>query len=264
MRILIICTNYNTYDKEEQYFQSIYHAAELANVTVDVLVGDNSNPVQERKYEYDNVQVKSFVTNDNLGYFGGIIYAIRVSEVSLAEYNYVILSNVDLCVSKDFFQVLINNEYSEKIGCIAPAIYSMDTQNDRNPKMINRPSKKRLEVIRIMYKYPLLFTIYKNYFRRSKKNADQIMSMKIYAPHGSFMIFTPCAFPFLSKMNFGAFMFCEEIFIGENMNKHGLDVYYDPSLKVIDSDHESTKKIKKKRLYKWNVDALSYILKEFY
>lgn len=264
MRILILCTNYNTYEKAERYIDSVIKSAGKAGAIVDILVGDNSDPVKDISIKNTNCALEVIKTYSNLGYFGGITYAIKHSKISLKEYDYIILSNVDLIVSEDFFTVLSDNKYRKNVGCIAPSIYSLDTHNDRNPKMTARPSKRRLIVLRFMYQFPILFTTYVKYFRRKRVSDISLTPRVIYAPHGSFMVFTSAAADFLQNMTFGAFMFCEEIFIGENMNRLQLQVLYDPTLKVIDSDHESTKRVKKNTIYKWNVDALSFILNEYY
>lgn len=78
------------------------------------------------------------------------------------------------------------------------------------------------------------------------------------------MLFTQAFCDFLQEMNFPTFMFCEELFIAENLRKMGLKTIYKPQLIVNDIDHVSTSKMKSSFYFKCNYESLNMILKEYY
>lgn len=272
MKTVIFCVNYNSYKELKNYMYSIegafYRNEKVRNMedSVTVIIIDNSQEYQEYKYQ-GPIDVQCFHTNENLGYFGGVRYGIRSSKLNLIEYDFIIISNVDLILSEDFFLQLYNERYDENIGCIAPSIISKYEKVNRNPKVLTRYSKRKLEILRAMNKYPILMQIYSRYFHassRSKVESQTLADMDIYAAHGSFMIFTNKSAAFLQNMKFLSFMFCEELFIAEELRNMGLRTVYKPQIKVVDIDHVSTSKMKSDFYYKCNYESLNMILGEYY
>ena len=74
----------------------------------------------------EEVQVDTFVANnteaDNPGYFGAVKKLMQ--DVDVAEYDYAIVSNVDLTLAEDFFINLAAYDCPEDTGWIAPRIWS--------------------------------------------------------------------------------------------------------------------------------------------
>ena len=65
-------------------------------------------------------------------------------------------------------------------------------------------------------------------------------------------------------MDYPCFLFGEEIYLAEHLRKRGLKTYYDPNLKVYDSDHVSTGKMKSKAYYQYNYKSIDMLLKEYF
>ncbi len=269
-KILIICVNYNSYNELSEYLKTIdrssSHTKEVASI--DVYVADNTvenfKKIDISPYQCINITVKPF--HENLGYLGGVNKVIESNKISdLKIYDYVIISNVDLFMSEHFLEILLNNNYDSQIGWITPRIISLQDKNDKNPRMINRPSLLKMKFILFLYKYSYLFYFYKkilHHFARKKKttNTNEI----IYAGHGSFMIFTKSFFKVVDNIRFDSFLYAEEIFFAELIRKTNLKVFYDRSIFINDIEHISTKKIKRIAWYKMNQDSIRMLIERFW
>ena len=268
MKVIIFCVNYNSYDELNVYLDSIELATNVLEKTDDITVciADNSIKVKELDTsKYNQITVKQYITNQNLGYFGGIMHLRDELINELDDFNYFVISNVDLKLKNDFFLKLKKEVIAEDIGCIAPSIYSIAEGIDRNPKVINRYELKKLKILRLMYKYPIINQVYTKIFY--KKRRDKIQNYPngyIYAPHGSFILFTNAARQFIKDLKYPVFLFGEEIYIAEKLDEMHLKVYYNNNLIVEDMDHVSTGKMKSKEYYKYNYLSIDMIIKEFY
>jgi len=243
-RIAIFCVSYNSDKELEQYQSSLVKAASKAadQVTLDIFVARNTR-------------------DDNPGYFGGI--KREMDKVDVTVYDYCILSNVDLMVDEDFFERLATYDCTVNIGWIAPRIWSNAEQRDRNPKILNRYSLRKLQILRTFYQFPILDTLYTKTLYRKKK-FESHPAGDIYAGHGSFIILTKRYFERYGKINYPVFLFCEEIYLAEQCLKAGLRVTYVPDIKVTDTEHASTGKMGHHFYCRCNYEAMQYIIREFY
>lgn len=263
MKILIVCVNYNSYSELEKYLGSIDMAAMMERDTmVDVVVVDNSPVKRSIETErYGNILVR-VENNDNLGYLGGASSVINKIDVN--KYDYVAISNVDLTLQNNFFQKLEEIKNNDNIAWIAPRIYSRTENRDRNPKVLERYSKRRLKLIYYMYKIPVLYYLYMFSAYKRKKVIVHPEERKIYAGHGSFMLLTNRFLSLVKKIEYPVFLFGEELFIAELCREYGMDVKYTPSVVVNDCEHISTSRMKKSYYFKCNQEAIRYIINKFY
>lgn len=263
--ILIVSVNYNSYKELDVYLHSIEKAVSktLINCEVDVYVADNSS----RKEVVDISSYCNFELNiiplKNLGYFGGAFHIIN-NLVDISVYNYVIISNVDVSLSTEFFNKLLFRSFSKDVAWIAPSIYSTDEHRDRNPKIVYRYSKKRLSFIYCMYKFPFLHALYQFTLYKRKKIRYNNSEKNIYAGHGSFIVLTEYFFNKFPKLNYPIFLFGEELFLAELIQEGKMRVVYIPDIQILDGEHVSTSKMKHGLYYKCNKEAIQYILKTFY
>ena len=264
IKVLIVAVNYNSYKELTNYLASIDKSVKgLDGVKVDVLVADNSNGkkcIVSTKYENIRVELYNF---ENLGYLGGASAVIN-NLPDVEDYDYVAISNVDLQISDNFFQVLKEIKTDDETALIAPQIYSHDEDRDRNPKVISRYSKRKLKMLYYMYKYPILFYLYTATAYKRKKLAPKYGEMDIYAGHGSFMLLTRNFFHKYKKIEYPIFLFGEELFLAELIREKGMKVRYVPSLRLEDNEHVSTSRMKKKFYFKCNTESIKYILDTFY
>lgn len=232
--------------------------------SLTVLVADNTS--ERKKIEMElRFQLVFVTTGGNLGYFGGVTYAIKNSHVELNDADFIYISNVDLTMNNDFFEIIESETFDKDIGCIAPTIYSKSERKNRNPKIIKRPTKKKMNFLCLMYRFPIIYQLYKRllYSKRKEKLQERNDGI-IYAPHGSFMIFQNSFSSFLKKMEYPMFLFGEEIYIAENLRMQNLRTLYYSKLRIEDSDHVSTSKLKSRAFYRYNYESLMYLTKEFF
>lgn len=262
MKLLIVCVNYNSYESLTDYLESLDKSLEnLSDIKVDVFIADNSTEKQNFDFSAKNFTYKLF-SFPNLGYFGGAFEIINTLKPS--EYKYTIISNVDVKFDKNAISELVNFPIDEKIAWVAPKIYSLLKNKDNNPQRLNRCSKKKLLLLLIMYKLPFLCNLYKKTFYNRKRKTDVCESgSKIYCGHGSVIILTSKFFENYQNVKYPIFLYGEEIFLAELIMKKNLEVVYYPEIIFYDDEHVSTKKLGK-NYFKFNFNAIKYILKEFY
>lgn len=264
MKVIIFCINYNSYSELDYYLKSLECSDEKNGVELTVVVVDNSEKPEIINTNY-SFEIINLVTNKNLGYFGGAIYGIENCKKNVSDYDYSIISNVDLSVAPDFLNKLQSIAIPDDIGCIAPKIFSSGENRNRNPKVIDRYNAKKLKVLRLMYRIPVLYYLYTTmFFANRRKKVENTTREIIYAAHGSFMIFTKKFSEFIQHMNYPVFMFGEEIFIAENLRRMDLKTIYKPELVVHDQDHVSTGKMKSNFYFKCNYKAMDMLIKEYF
>lgn len=257
--IAIYCVTYNSYNALYNFLVSLDNLTK-GDFSLMVFIADNSDKnTQQISYTPYNYELKTFTIGKNLGYFGAINYLMQ--RESPLNYDFSIISNVDLTLDKDIFVELSKKD--EDVAWIAPQIYSNVEQRDRNPKIINRYPKKKLSILKILFHYPLLYNIYTRTLYNRKKFL-RYNKRRIYAGHGSFIILTKKYFNTCGIIDYPIFLFCEEIYLGEQCYRNEMTVMYDPLLVVYDTEHVSTGQFKSKQYCKYNYEAIKYILKTFY
>lgn len=263
MKVFIVCVNYNSYKELKGFLDSLNESAKLAsNVQVDVGIADNSTkPETVDLSNYNNLNA-TLHKYDNLGYFGGASAIINTTE-DIRQYDYVIISNVDVLFEKDTLLQLKSVSISDDMAWLAPSIYSSKYQRDLNPNIINRYSGWKLRVLRMTY-YRFLYRLYENVVYSRKKTNVEHSKMDIYAGHGSFIMLTKNFFKHYQQINYPVFLYCEELFLAELILRKNLKVVYDPSVKVETIGGVSTSKMPSKSFFTYNRVAIDYILKTFY
>lgn len=243
-RIAVYCVTFNSDGELERYKASLRKAEEKTGgqVKVDIFVSKNTK-------------------DDNPGYFGGIRRAMFQSDLNI--YDYAIISNVDLTVEEDFFEKLAAYDCQDDTGWIAPQIWSAEEGRDRNPKILHRYPLKKLKLLRTIFQFPHVWRI-KHYISSRQKKWVSHPAGEIYGGHGSFIILTKRYLERCGVVNYPVFLFCEEIWLAEQCRKEGLTVIYEPSLKVNDSEHASTGRMKLSYYCLLNEEALTYVMNKFY
>jgi GT2 family glycosyltransferase len=230
-------------------------------VAVEVVTIDNSVPTEVINYVPEGFVLHTLASGENKGYFGAV--TLGMEQFSPKGFDFVIISNVDVVMDKDFFAQLINSDVDDNTGWIAPQIYSDTEHRDRNPKIMRRYAKRKLQIMKIKFRFPLVNWVYNHTLYKSKKLVSHKRG-EIYAGHGSFIILTRHFFKACGIINYPVFLFCEEIYLGELCQQHGLKVVYEPSIRITDAEHASTGTFRRSKYCRFNYQALSYILKTYY
>ena len=274
MKVLFVPVNYNSYDALETYIASVGKALEVAadpTIEVKIHVADNST---SQKAEANNCPVSSVHYQlshyDNPGYLPAALKTVYSEDY--ASYDYIIISNVDVTLDDTFLTALRDLKADADAVWIAPFIWSPSEQRDVNPKILERYTKKRLRLLRLLFACPPLYYLYTRTLYRRKVSKSEECGVRsedykyknIYAGHGSFMIFRPDIFLQEPKLDYPVFLFCEEIYMAEMALRIGKKVTHCPSVKVWDKEHASTGLMNLWRYCKYNHDALSYIIRTFY
>jgi len=265
-KICFICVNYNSYVELKNYIGSIITAKIKTSfdLKIDVLIADNSEKHETILFDNENdVTIQHIFNIKNTGYLGGVKDAISKSRIELKKYDFVIISNVDVIISSNFFEELVTVE-SDNIFWIAPSIFSLKEKKDRNPKIITRPTKLKMYLLYLMYRFPLIYGFVVKFTYKNKKVPTLTVSNYIYAGHGSFMIFTKLFINEALHFDYPCFLFGEEIFFAELITQKKGNVVYAPNICIHDVDHISTGELKRKSFYKYNYDSIRYLIKEYY
>ncbi|ROT09971.1 hypothetical protein [Lepagella muris] len=268
MKVLFLCVNYNSYSHLVTFLNTIDQSLDAIgnqNVNVSICIGDASDMKRSIEYIPENFELFSFPI-DNLGYFGGVNWLVnKIGKKYINEQDLVIISNVDLTISSDFFSQLssIYLKYN-KYAWIAPQIYSNAENRDKNPKILIRPSLNKMKALKLMYRFPVIHRLYEKTLYKRKKLRPKFSAIEIYAGHGAFIILTKEFFEKGGKIEYPIFLFGEEQYLAEEIQRIGMKVIYEPSLKIMDEEHASTGKMKRGSYYEYNYQAIKYILDTYY
>ena len=262
MKVLILAISYNSNEALNNFLDSIEIAMENnSDVDLKVIVGDHSeNNCFCLSKRYNTFEC-NIIGQENVGYFGGIAKLLEKEEAS--NYDYVIISNVDVELAEDFFFRLNNKKYNCKIAWIAPLIWSSSEKRNRNPFLVDRYSFCKILLLCIMYKVCFLHKLYTMTLYKTKRYRSN-EAKYIYAGHGSFIILTKAFFQNYSNIAYPMFLYGEEIYLAELIREKFLLVYYDKDIGVKTIDHVSTGKMKSKFYYECNYKSLVYLIDKFY
>jgi hypothetical protein len=87
---------------------------------------------------------------------------------------------------------------------------------------------------------------------------------KIYAPHGSCLVFKDAYFNLGGTLDLPNFLFGEEIHVAENAARLGLDVVYDPELVINDFEHASVGFFVSPKINRYYRESVQAIMKQYY
>lgn len=273
---LLICVNYHC-EKDVQSF--VYEVSQQQEVNLPEIIIINNNELEENNNALDCLSSKHnnvivYHGKENRGYYGGASWALNNYLTENALPDWVIVSNPDIRFEDCFFFSNLKTLHKEFSGAvIAPSIISLRFGGDQNPYFKQKPSRMKnrfntfvLKYLFIAYTYELAAILKRKMIKvfRINKGSEKISKdcTNIYAPFGAFIIFSNKYFKCGGTLNYGAFLFGEEIFVAETAKKLGLNILHDPQLRVIHSGHMTTK-ISKKR-FKQQYEAAKFCREEYY
>ncbi len=275
--ILIIGVIYNTYQETLRYLNS------LALVTAEnivLILTDNSDIVQPPDF-LSKIKDYPFLhylkPGKNLGYFRGAQEGLNYYLQKHPSYpGWILVTNVDIVFTPQFFQRLTQLNHQQNLGIVAPSIISQKWNTDYNPKILMRYSKRKLLFFRLLYSCFLFHNLYllagyskkwgRGLRRREKSVAEYpvLKGRKIYAPHGSCLVFKNNYFTLGGTLGLPNFLFGEEIFVAETAVRLGLDVIYDPGMVIHDYEHASIGFFVTPVINKHYRESINAILERYY
>lgn len=184
----------------------------------------------------------------NLGYLGAAKFGLgRYLAQGQTLPDWVIVSNPDIIIEDRQFLEKLGRLDPSSAGVIAPRIVVPALNLNQNPFMRERPGKLKRWTMRV-HAHDYFVSVVWDWLSRAKRGLRSRLARKrpevsaagpIYAPHGSFMIFSRKYFEAGGYLDDQLFLYGEEIAVGELCRELGLPVIYDPTLSVIHNEHQS-------------------------
>ncbi len=263
MKIGFVFTNYNN----SHYTRDVIHSITLSKYYVDsyIVVVDNKSETDEiellKIIERDYPSVKIIYNEENSGYFKGLNIGIEYLREKYSELNHLVIGNNDLFFPPDFIDTLYSNRsLFEKFPVISPDLLTLDGVH-QNPHVIDKISKKR-EIIYDLYYSNYFLSVVIGYIAKiTKRFTDRLdeeqfeIAQTIHQGYGACYILGPLFFEHFSLLWAPTFLMGEEFFLSKQLEKNGMKVYYEPSIKVNHHDHATMGKLPSKKLWKISKDS---------
>lgn len=270
MRILYIAVNYGTSAHAQRFVECVAQSSQGARL---ILV-DNTEAELRQPLIVEpalNGVVHYCPTPENLGYFGGARYGASTPMARDFGADWVVVSNVDLTFDAASLRDVLAKHDTRKVGIVAPAIVSGSLSENLNPFMEARPTRARMYAYKHIFRWYAGFVCYewlsRVVRRRSWQSAgrdDAGAERAIYAPHGSFMIFSREFFRRGGSLDHSPFLFCEEITIGERAQSMSLPVLYCPTIRMTHEQHASISKLPGRAHHRLVSAAVSHVTDTYF
>ena len=271
MSILIITVNYKDSKPTENLINSIINCkirSTLKIVIIDNESSEDSLLSLNMIKKTTNLDIEIIRSNKNTYYWGGINLGIKKYNNDKKDYNWIIACNNDIEFNDNSFFEKLNEIKQNSYSIIAPQIISSLTKKDLNPFMI-KP---------IPFIYNIYYSLYYLNFFTSKiihkighlvklikfsSSINYNSSKKIYAAHGSCMIFKTNFFSDGGYLDTGFTMYGEEVSTAEIAKKLNSLIYYIPCLSIIHNEHQSTRKSSIKNNFLHSKETYYYLKKKY-
>lgn len=273
-KALIITVNFRQEDCTQQF---LYSASRLESFArCNVLIVDNHSEdgsisrIRQAISKFRNVEL--LPSPQNRGYFGAARWALDKYLEHHCLPGWVAVCNNDIEFYDSLFLVKLFEKDPASAGVIAPSIISGVTGCDANPSIRKRPSSFRMLRYRVwlanyyamwlkQWLSPSVRRIKKRCLMRSP--TARAMNQPIYAPHGSFVIFSRQFFDAGGFIDDGFFMYAEEFSIAEMSIRLGVPVIHEPTLRVRHKEGQSTGRMLSRDMYLHQVSGFRYALARY-
>jgi GT2 family glycosyltransferase len=277
-KVLLISVNYNAPEATLSFLDSLDRTGKLSQVRV-IIVDSASRSESLATLQASmvgRVNCELLELGENLGYFGGARCGLdHFIKVRGALPDWVIVCNNDVLIEDhDFFSRLFSHD-PLAMGMIAPRIRTSQG-TDQNPFMRHRPGFCRRASMRF-YSYHYRLAVFWDWLSREKQSLLSLLkvarnggtdgsrtsSEEIYAPHGSFLIFSRKYFESGGYLDSKLFLYGEEIASAEICRSLNLTVLYVPALEVIHHEHASTEGRMSRRSYEHHRSTVAYLMSKY-
>jgi len=263
MKVGFVFTNYNN----SHYTRDVIHSITLNKNYDDsyIVVVDNKSETADVELliiiEQDYPSVKIIYNDENSGYFKGLNIGIEYLRKKYTDLDHMVIGNNDLFFPPDFIDTLYSNRsLFEKYPVISPDLLTLDGVH-QNPHVIDKISKKR-EIIYDLYYSNYYLSVLIGYAAKvTKRFTDRSdeeqfeVAQTIHQGYGACYILGPLFFEHFNLLWAPTFLMGEEFFLSKQLEKKGMKVYYEPSIKVNHHDHATMGKLPGKKLWKISKDS---------
>ena len=274
-RVVIITVNFNGADSTLCFLSSASRLDHL--VETDLIIVDNASTddsaVRLRSERLRCINVEVLQSDVNRGYFGAARWALRRYLESHGAPEWVIVCNNDIEFDDSRFLLRLFQRDPMAAGVIAPSIVSGLTGHDANPSIRQRPSQFKMMRYRLWlsnYYAMWLKQWLSPFIRRVRYKFSKLtpsmgdgMSSRIYAPHGSFLIFSRKFFEAGGFIDDGFFLYAEEFSVAEMCRQLSLSVVHDPELRVWHEEGQSTGRMLSRSVYRHQKSGFAYALRRY-
>ncbi len=282
-RIVVIGVSYGTDQLTVRFARQIAEGG--ATPPVDLVIVDNSDRVDSSNFFREVRRVHPtplcLKPKTNLGYFGGASFGLAAYRERGSAPDWIVVANVDVEFRDPlFWRHLAAWDGEADVGVIAPYIWSTFLGGSSNPLMGERPSRYRMQFYKLVFRnyyvlncYELLGVVKnkaKHFVRRqlvaasSGNHEATDQGRRIYAPHGSCIVFSQRYFECGGTLAYPSFLFGEEFFVAETARRLGIGVVYEPRLKVWHQDHSSTGWLRSRRVAPYLSASARYVADTFF
>lgn len=239
-------------------------SASAANVDLSIVIVNNSTNAHDIDEMNRIAGLSPLVvvmhTGTNLGYFGGLNYALNHLSNLTATCDFTIVANNDLIFTPTFFSELERSRAFVHQACVlCPQIVSSDGRYE-NPHVLTPPSKLR-EILYSIY--------YSNYYvcaalsriqsflgersRRISKtiNMQYKVPFHIYQGYGAMYILARRFFDVNRTLDFPGFLMFEEFFLSEQAARSGALPLFVPSIKVFHLGKATTGRTPARQIFRY-------------
>jgi len=253
-----------------------------ADQSVGIVIVDNMPITSEVERVRSAVQglcnAELLESSENRGYFGAAQFALDHYLANGRQLpNWVVVCNHDVVIDdREFFAKLLRED-SAAVGVIAPRIQNSPSNLDQNPFMRVRPGRLRWAQLRFVgsnYAVAIFWdwlwrrkSAFKSWFeaqRTKPTTRENAKRESIYAPHGSLIIFSRRFFEAGGYLDKNLFLYGEEISVAEICRSLSLPVIYEPALRVIHNEHQSTGKALSRFTYECQRKAIQYLTTRYF
>lgn len=276
LRALLVTVNFKSASSTLKLLSSLTSQNSLPSMAVIIVDNgsdeDNISPLSVAADRHSNIEL--LVSDGNLGYFGG-------AKIGLDHYleqghelpEWIIVCNPDIVIDDLEFISKLSSEHWQELGVIAPRIRLKGSAVDQNPFMLRRPGRLRMASLRAIYSnYPVAalwdwLSRKKRFLQRRRKTHGAeggLARHAIYAPHGSFLIFSRRFFEAGGFLDDGMFLYGEEISVAEICRSLRLPIVFEPQLEVWHDEHATTGQAITRTSYRRQKHALEYVFSRYF
>ena len=271
--LLIITINYRGADSTVSFLESTsklerFDAAHL--IVVENGSGDESvEKLRPVVANFSNVELLESATNR--GYFGAANWALQQYLTRSSRPEWVIICNNDILFDDHQFLSKLLQRDPRDAQVIAPAIIARLTGLDCNPFLRKRLTSIQLWRYRFWYSnYYLTWVVkilspYVRILRHGfwRPESQSNTRERIYAAHGSFLVFSRAYFDAGGYIDDGFFLYAEEFSVAEICLRLGLHVIYDPDLRVWHFGHRATGRRLNRSTFEYTRSGLHYAIEKY-
>ena len=218
MKVAVIVVNFNDTEDTVKYVSTIAKY----DVIDRIVVVDNKSTeanTMDRLKNLEDSKVSVIEAEKNGGYDYGNNFGIKYLESKNEKYDYYIISNSDIEVSRDAIKHCLSViDYDKKIGIIAPRMFNKDNEPIRRSSW-----KRRTFWLDCIHSTRLLEVLFYDVLRKGEYSREEyeIEKLEVEAIAGAFFIIRADLFKQMGYLDENIFLFYEEDILAHKVKEYG-------------------------------------------